>query len=121
MNGHRIAIVVLHTLAGLVVFGCVATIWIAAVALAPTFEGSFIPGLVAMFGKPIASVLMTLALIEVVAALAALQSERRWPRFVLMAISALLLFVFPIGTAIAIYTFIVLSRVDDTPTGTAAR
>jgi len=114
MNGHRIAIVVLHTIVGLFVFGCVATIWVAATLLAPTFEGSFVPELVAMFGKPIASVLLALAVIEVVAALAFLRSGVRWPRYALATISVLLLFAFPIGTAIALYTFVVLARGDGT-------
>ena len=115
MNGHRTAVVVLHTIASVFALGCVAVIWIAASQLSGMFEGSFIPGLVSMIGKPIAVGMITLASLELIAALALLRQRQTWPRVVLGIISALQLFVFPIGTALGAYTFLFLFKFDLPP------
>ena len=105
---HIVAVAWLNLLAASFVVVCVSIIWVAAARLAVTFEGSFIPGLVAMFGKPIASVLIFLATLQLVCAIALLRG-RRWPRYPLVFISLLLLFVFPIGTAVGVYTLWAMS------------
>lgn len=110
MSRHLVFACWMHVVAGIFVVGCVALIWVAAAQLAPTFAGTFVPGLVALFGKPIAIVLIALASIEWLSAVALLFRNRTWARFALGAISVLLLFVFPIGTTLAVYTFFALSQ-----------
>ena len=61
-----------------------------------------------MFGKPIASVLIFLAALQSVSGVALLRGGR-WPRYPLTFISLLLLLVFPIGTAVAVYTLWAMS------------
>ena len=103
-NMHIAVVAWLHIFVGMFLFACVSIIWICAAGLASTFEGSFVPGLVAMFGKPIALVLLALATLQFISAVA-LSRGRRWSLYPLGLISFLLLFVFPIGTAMAAYTF----------------
>ena len=105
----------LHVFSSSFVLVCVAVIWIAASGLASVFAGSFIPDLVAMFGIPVAILLLTIATIELVASVALLRG-RNWPRIALGAVSCLQLFIFPIGTALSVYTFLAISQYFSTPT-----
>lgn len=77
----------LHIAAGLFVAGTVGALWVCAAMLAPMFEGSFVPGLVAMFGRPIAVVLIGFGVLEVAAAIALLR-ESGWARVALLMVSA---------------------------------
>ena len=81
----------------------ISTLWICAALLTPVFDGSFIPGLVAMFGRPVAVALLAFATLEVAAAVALLR-RRRWARYGLYGVAATQLVIFPIGTALTIYT-----------------
>ena len=103
MSRRRLIAAGLHVAAGLFVAGTVGTLWVCAAMLAPMFEGSFVPGLVAMFGRPVAIVLIGFGVLEVAAAIALLRGSS-WARMVLLTVSAVLLFVFPVGTALSIYT-----------------
>jgi len=94
----------LHIAAGLFLVGTVGMLWVCAALLAPMFEGSFVPGLVAMFGRPVAVALIGFGALQMAAAVA-LWRKNAGARGVLLMVSAVLLFVFPIGTALAIYTF----------------
>ena len=108
MRTHEIIVGWLHLIAGLFVFGCVAMIWYAAAQLASWFAGTFIPGLVAAVGIPIAVTLLAASGLEMVAAVALIMRNVKphaWARPVLIGVSALQLLIFPIGTAIAVYTF----------------
>lgn len=90
-----------HIAAGAFVIVIVGLLWICAALLEPTFEGSFVPGLVAMFGRPVAALLIGLGVLEIAAALALLR-RKAWARVALLALSVLQLLIFPIGTAIAV-------------------
>lgn len=57
-----------------------------------------------MFGKPLATLLLTLAAVELISAVA-LTRAGLWSRYPLRFISFLLLFAFATGTPVAIYTF----------------
>ena len=103
MSRHRQIAAGLHISAGLFVAGTVGALWVCAALLAPTFEGSFVPGLVAMFGRPIAVVLIGFGVLEIAAAIALLR-DSAWAHVALLMVSAVLLLVFPIGTSLAIYT-----------------
>ena len=103
MNTHEVVAAWLHVVAGVFVAACVSMLWLAAAMLAPYFEGSFVPGLVAMFGRPVAVVLLVFAFVELVAAVALLRG-RAWARGVLLGVSVLLVPIFPIGTAVALYS-----------------
>ena len=61
------------------------------------------PGLEAMFGRPVAVALLAFAALEVAAAVGLL-GRRRWARFALYGVGAAQLVIFPIGTALTIYT-----------------
>ena len=93
----------LHIAAGVFVAGMVGALWVLATMLASTFEGSFVPELVAMFGRPVAAALIGFGVLEVAAAIALLRG-REWARVPILMASAVQLLVFPIGTALAIYT-----------------
>ena len=86
----------------------------ASYSLTSTFEGTFIPGLLAMFGKPLATLLLTLAAVELISAVA-LTRAGLWSRYPLRFISFLLLFAFPIGTSVAIYTFWAMRGLTNQP------
>ena len=97
----------LHLIAGLFIFGCVATIWYAAAQLASWFSATFIPGLLATVGIPIAVTLLAASGLEIVAAFSLVIGKAQqyaWARPVLIGVSALQLLLFPIGTAIAVYS-----------------
>ena len=104
MRNHEIAVGWMHVVAGLFVLGCVSLLWVLAAQLAPSFEGTFVPELFKTFGRPIALVLLGLAGLQTLAAVALLRGMR-WPRAVLMGVSLLHLAIFPVGTALSIYTF----------------
>ncbi len=109
MRNHELAVAWMHVVAGLFVLGCVTLLWVVAAQLAPFFEGSFVPELFAMFGRPVALALITLAGLETLAAVALLRGHT-WPRAVLVGVSFLQLAIFPIGTAVSVYTFWALLR-----------
>ena len=114
MNKHLLAVAWLHVTVSAFVIICVSVIWIASAGLSSTFEGTFIPGLVAMFGKPLATLLLTLAAVELISAVA-LTRAGLWSRYPLRFISFLLLFAFPIGTSVAIYTFWAMRGLTNQP------
>jgi hypothetical protein len=103
MSLHRRIAAWLHVAVAAFIVGATGMLWICAAMLAPTFEGSFVPDLVAMFGRPIAVALIAFGTLEAAAAIAVLRG-REWGRVALVMISALQLVVFPIGTAVALYT-----------------
>lgn len=108
MRTHEIITGWLHLIAGLFVICCVAMIWYAAAQLASWFDATFIPGLLAAVGIPIAVTLLTASGLEIVAAVALVMRNAKpqgWARPVLIGASALQLLIFPVGTAIAVYTF----------------
>lgn len=107
MRVHQVIVSWLHVVTGLFGAVCVAVIWIAAAQLAPLFEGTFIPGLLALFGRPVAIVLLAVAGVEVVAGIALLRGQS-WSRVPLVCIGVLQLVAFPFGTALGLYTFWVL-------------
>lgn len=108
---HRKVASWLHIAAGALTAGLISTLWICAALLAPTFDGTFIPGLVAMFGRPVAVALLAFAALEVTAAVGLL-GRRKWARFALYGVGAAQLVIFPIGTALTIYTLWALMLSD---------
>ena len=107
MRTHEIITGWLHLIAGLFIFGCVAMIWYAAAQLASWFSATFIPGLLAMVGIPIAVILLAASGLEIVAAFSLIMGNAKqyaWARPVLIGVSALQLLLFSIGTAIAAYS-----------------
>ena len=100
-------VAVLHALLGLFLLIGVALIWRAAAELATWFAGSFIPELLAWIGRPIGIFLILVAVAQMAAALG-LVMRQGWARVVLIAASAALLLLFPVGTLLAAYTFFVL-------------
>ena len=108
---HRKIASWLHIAVGALIAALISTLWICAALLAPVFEGSFIPGLVAMFGRPVAVALLAFATLEVAAAVALLR-RRRWARYGLYGVAATQLVIFPIGTALALYTSWALMATD---------
>ena len=103
LNIHRKIASWLHIAVGALIAALISTLWICAALLAPVFDGSFILGLVAMFGRPVAVALLAFATLEVAAAVALLR-RRRWARYGLYGVAATQLVIFPIGTALTIYT-----------------
>jgi len=93
----------LHMAIGALFLITVIALWLLAAELAPFFEGSFVPELFSMFGKPIAIAVICIAGLEVAAAIA-LVRRHTWARVVLIVYSLLLLLVFPIGTAAGAFT-----------------
>ena len=107
MRTHEIITGWLHLIAGLFIFGCVAMIWYAAAQLASWFSATFSPGLLATVGIPIAVTLLAASGLEIVAAVALVMrnvKQHAWARPVLIGVSALQLLLFPMGTAIAVYS-----------------
>lgn len=94
----------LHIICAVFVMGCVATLWVLAASLAWLVQGTFIPELIALFGKPIAIALLSVAVLELAGALAAL-ARRTWGRWVLSGVNLPLVWLFPVGTAVAVYSF----------------
>jgi hypothetical protein len=107
MPSHRTIVSSLHIAIGLVVIGLFGFLWYSAAALAPTFKGSFVPDLVAMFAKPVAVLAIALGVLECTSSVALLR-RKAWSRYTLSFISTLQLVVFPIGTAVSVYTLWVL-------------
>ena len=64
-----------------------------------------------MFGRPVAVALLAFATLEVAAAVALLR-RRRWARYGLYGVTAAQLVIFPIGTALALYTSWALMATD---------
>ncbi len=120
MRTHEIIVGWLHLVAGLFVFGVVAILWYLAAQLASLFDGSFIPGLFAKFGIPIAVFLLAASGLEIASSVALIRRNAEphaWARPVLIGVSALQLLIFPIGTAVAIYTiWALLVLKPDAPT-----
>ena len=83
----------------------VALLWVCAARLAPNFYGTFIPELTSAVGQPV--MLLAFAALEVAAA-AALLRRRRWAAYALLAVGVAQLAIFPIGSALALYTFYAL-------------
>ncbi|RZI71768.1 MAG: hypothetical protein EOP80_14600 [Variovorax sp.] len=100
---HEIVAAWLHVAIALLVAGCVAFLWFAAAELAPLMQGSFIPGLIAWVGRPVALTLFAVTALQLGAAVALLRQPGRGGT-VLIVLSLLLLVIFPIGTAVGIYS-----------------
>ena len=103
MDTHRIVVAWLHIVTSLFVIICVALLWWATAGLTPLVAGSFIPELIAWVGKPVAFAFLLFAGIELAASIALLK-QREWGRALLTAVSAIQIWIVPIGTAIALYT-----------------
>ena len=84
-----------------------ALLWVCIALLAPVFDGTFIPELVSAVGRPVALVLLAFAALEVAAANALLK-HRRWAAYALLAVGGAQLPIFPIGSALALYTLYAL-------------
>ena len=107
MRTHEIIVGWLHLIAGLFVFVLVAFLWYLAAQIAAMFAGTFIPGLFAIVGIPIAVIFLAASAVEIASSIALIRRSvgpHAWARPVLIGVSALQLLIFPIGTAIAIYT-----------------
>ncbi len=104
MRRHRVIAACLHLVASLFVAACVSTIWIGAVLLAPLFDGSFVPALLAAVGRPVGFFLLGVALVDALAAIVLIARPSTVAGLVLVIVGLPLLFVFPIGTALAGYT-----------------
>lgn len=102
-NRHRIA-AWLHIAAGTFVTALIAIIWICAELLTQMFDGTFIPGAWAMFGRPVALVLVAFTVMELLAGIALLR-ERLWARWPLLFVSVFQVAIVPIGTLLAMYSF----------------
>lgn len=109
MRHQETVIGVLHLIAGTFVFSLVTLLWVLASKLSSVFRGSFIPGLVAMFGKPVALALIVIALLDIIAAVGYLR-HHGWARPLLIGVSVLELPIFPIGTAVGGYTLLTLLK-----------
>jgi|GEM_PF-1566908 len=110
VNAHRRIASWMHIGAGAFMAALVSVLWVCAALLAPVFDGTFIPELVSAVGRPVAVVLLAFAALEVAAA-AALLKRRRWAPYALFAVGAVQLMIFPIGTALALYTLYALLAV----------
>lgn len=77
--------------------------WYAVASIGSTVRTGWVGQVVAMFGKPIALALMFIALVDLVGAVGYLRGYS-WSRWVLIGISVLELPIFPVGTAVAVYT-----------------
>jgi hypothetical protein len=104
---HERIVAALHCVLALAVVAFIAVFWKLAADLAPLVEGSFIPGLVAWIGRPIAIFFLVIAAIQIAAAIALIM-QRGWGRGVLVAASFPLILLFPVGTLLAGYTFFAL-------------
>lgn len=94
--------------------GLVAMLWVFAALLAPTFEGSWVVELITAVGRPLALLLLACCGFEMMAAIALLRRHRgAWPA--LAALSCALIAVFPLGTALAVYTFWALASTKPPP------
>jgi hypothetical protein len=91
------------------VVGCVLVLWAAAAEFAPWFQGSFVPDLFTWIGRPVAAAFLLFGVVEMAGA-GALIAARRWARWPLGFVSLLQLWIFPIGTGVAVYTLWVLFR-----------
>ena len=100
---HEIVAAWLHVAIALLVAGCVGYLWFAATELAPLVEGSFIPGLIAWIGRPVALALFAVTALQFGGAVALLRQPGRGGT-VLIVLSLLLLVIFPIGTAVGGYS-----------------
>ena len=105
----------LHIAAGALIAALISTLWVCAALIAPAFDGTFIPGLVAMFGQPLAVALLAFATLEMAAAVALLH-RRGWARYALFGVGAAQLLIFPIGTGLALYTLWALLSCDEPDT-----
>jgi hypothetical protein len=100
---HDVIVGWLHVVAGVFICACISIIWVSLAQLASLFEQTGIPILVTLYFGPISVCLLILGLVEIVAAIALLYRQT-WARATLVGLSAILSFVVPIGTALAIYT-----------------
>ena len=116
VSNHRRIAAWLHIGAGAFTAAVVALLWVCAALLAPMIAGTFIPELVSAVGRPVALVLLAFAALEVAAATALLK-HRRWAPYALCAVGVVQLTIFPIGTALALYTLyaILASRLSAEP------
>ena len=107
MRTHEIIVGWLHIAAGAFVFGIVAILLYLAAQLAYFVSGTFIPHVFVIFALPIAVILLATSGVEIAAGVALIgrnAAPHGWACPVLIGVSALQLLIFPIGTAIAIYT-----------------
>ncbi|MEO8506192.1 MAG: hypothetical protein ABI593_01025 [Betaproteobacteria bacterium] len=118
MRVHQVVVGWLHVVAGLFAAIGVAVIWVAAAQLAPLFDGTFIPGLLALFGRSVAIALLVITGVEIIAGIALLRGQS-WSRVPLVCIGLVQLVAFPFGTALGLYTFwVLLLGWPATPEGT---
>ena len=103
MRNHETVVAWIHLALSMTLGGAIIFIWYAAAQLASLFSWSFIPGLIAMFGKPFAVALLVIVLIDAVGAVGLLRRQA-WARPVLIGISVIELPIFPLGTAVGAYT-----------------
>src|SRR4051794_12807383 len=103
MRNHETIVAWIHLVLSISLGGAIIFIWFAAAQLAPLFSWSFIPGLIAMFGKPFAIALLSITLIDAIGAVGLLRRQT-WARPVLIGISVIELPIFPFGTAVGAYT-----------------
>ena len=115
MRRHEVVVAILHLLGGLFVACCTAVVWIGAALLAPTFDGTLVPDLVAWVGRPIAITLLSIAAVDIVAAIALLRGPSSARRDDADDRRRAAVFVFPFGTALAIYTWWALAVVARRP------
>lgn len=108
MTASRVA-ALLHGAVSLFAMALVGTLWMAAASIAALVGGTFISGLLQMFGTPMALVVLAAAALQLVAALAMARGWV-WGRIVIAGYSVLLLLVFPIGTAVGGFTLWALFR-----------
>lgn len=105
----RTAAACLHAAVALFLIVTVGLLWGAAASLTSLVGGTLFPGLLQMFGTPLALAAVGVAGLQLVAAVA-LMLGQRWARFVVAGYSVLLLFVVPFGTAVGGFTLWALFR-----------
>ena len=103
VSNHRRIAAWLHIGAGTFMPAVVALLWVCAARLAPIFDRTFFPELTSAVGRPVALVRLAFVALEVAAA-AALLRRRRWAADALLAVGVAQLAIFPIGSALALYT-----------------
>ena len=107
MRTHEIIVGWLHIAAGAFVCGIVAILWYLAAQLAYFVSGTIIPDIFVIFALPMAVILLVTSGAEIAGGVALIGRNvgpHGWARPLLIGVSALQLLIFPIGTAIAIYT-----------------
>jgi hypothetical protein len=103
LRNHEAIVGWTQIVVGLFIAGTISVLWVSAAKLASLVRATFIPGLIAMYGKPIAIFLITVAIIDIVGAVALLRHQS-WGRALMIAVGIAELPIFPIGTVVGAYT-----------------